>query len=101
MMTGLAYGSGSMVGRLPDAWIFIVVFLLLIALIFVRVYVLGDWFRRRAAHRSGQRTVHRASHVPERGGSHGPQGNHGPQGSHGHQGNHGHQTASRRRQHRP
>jgi hypothetical protein len=53
------------------AWVFVVVVLFLIALIFVRVYVLGDWFARRAAHRAGQRTVHHVSHPPERGGSHG------------------------------
>ena len=67
----------------PYDWVPLAVIILLIVLIFVRVYVLGDWFRRRAAHRSGRRTVHRASRVPERGG------------------NHGHRTVSRRRPNRP
>jgi hypothetical protein len=65
------------------AWEFVAVVLVLIALVFVRVYVLGDWFRRRAAHRSGQRAAHSASRVPER------------------DGNHGHRATSRRRQNRP
>jgi hypothetical protein len=82
MMTGLA-----LIPRgpryIPYAWVFVVVVILLIVLIFIRVYVLGDWFRRRAAHRSGQRTVHHASRVPERGGSH------------------GHRPVSRRRPNRP
>jgi hypothetical protein len=70
MMTGLAFGL-HLPSYVPYAWVFVVVVLFLIALIFVRMYVLGDWFRRRAAHRAGQRTVHHVSHVPERGGSHG------------------------------
>jgi hypothetical protein len=69
-MTGHAY-IPHLLWHVAYAWVFVVVVLFLIALIFVRVYVLGDWFRRRAAHRSGQRAVHRVSHVPERGGSHG------------------------------
>jgi hypothetical protein len=87
MMTGLAY-MPHLLRYVPYAWVFVVVVLFLIALIFVRVYVLGDWFRRRAAHRAGQRTTHHVSHVPERGGSH---GNHG---------NHGHRAASKRRPNR-
>jgi hypothetical protein len=82
MMTGLAY-MPHLPRYVPYAWVFVVVVLFLIALIFVRMYVLADWFRRRAAHRSGQRTVHRASRAPERGG------------------NHGHRAASRRRPNRP
>jgi hypothetical protein len=70
MMTGLAY-MPHLPRYVPYAWVFVLVVLVLIALIFVRVYVLGDWFKRRAAHRSGQRAAHRVSHVPERGGSHG------------------------------
>jgi hypothetical protein len=78
-MTGLAY-MPHLPHYVPYAWIFVVVVLFLIALIFIRVYVLGDWFRRRAAHRAGQHrsghgtvhgTVHPVSHLPERGGSHG------------------------------
>jgi hypothetical protein len=68
-MTGLAFGV-HLPSYVPYAWVFVVVVLFLIALIFVRMYVLGDWFRRRAAHRAGQRTVHRVRHAPERGGSH-------------------------------
>jgi hypothetical protein len=82
MMTGLAY-MPQLPRYVPYAWVFVVVVLFLIVLIFVRMYVLGDWFRRRAAHRSGQRTVHRVSRVPERGG------------------NHGHRAASKRRPNRP
>jgi hypothetical protein len=75
LMTGLAY-MPHLPHYVPYAWIFVVVVLFLIALIFIRVYVLGDWFRRRAAHRAGQHrsgheAVHPVSHVPERGGSHG------------------------------
>jgi hypothetical protein len=70
MMTGLAY-MPHLPRYVPYAWVFVLVVLVLIALIFVRVYVLGDWFKRRAAHRSGQRAVHHVSHAPERGGSHG------------------------------
>jgi hypothetical protein len=74
LMTGLAY-MPHLPRYVPFAWIFVIVVLLLIALIFIRMYVLGDWFRRRslrkAAHESGQRKVHPVSHVPEHGGSHG------------------------------
>jgi hypothetical protein len=68
-MTGLAYGGPHLPRYVPYAWVFVLVVLVLIALIFVRVYVLGDWFKRRAAHRSGQRTAHHVSHVPQRGGT--------------------------------
>jgi hypothetical protein len=58
---------------IPYAWIFVVVVLFLIALIFIRMYVLGDWFARRAAHRAGQRAGQRTrrhvSNGPVRGGS--------------------------------
>ena len=57
-MTSLAYGGLHLPRYVPYAWVFVLVVLVLIALIFVRVYVLGDWFKRRAAHRSGQRTAH-------------------------------------------
>jgi uncharacterized membrane protein YqiK len=74
MMTGLAY-MPHLPRYVPYAWVFVVVVVFLILLIFVRMYVLGDWFRRRAAHRaahrSGQPTVHRANRVPQQGGSHG------------------------------
>ena len=71
MMTGLAY-IPHLARHVPYAWVFVVVVLFLIALIFVRVYVLGDWFRQRAAHRSGQRAVHHhVSQVPKQGGRHG------------------------------
>jgi hypothetical protein len=76
---------------IPYGWVFVVVVILLIMLIFIRVYGRGDRSRRRTAHRSGRRTAHRsrrrtahrASRVPERGG------------------NHGHRAASRRRPDRP
>ncbi len=74
LMTGLAY-MPHLPRYVPYAWIFVFVVLLLIALIFIRMYVLGDWFRRRALHKaehqSRHRTAHPASHMPERGGSHG------------------------------
>jgi hypothetical protein len=83
MMTGVVAYMPHLPRYVPYAWVFVVVVLFLIALIFVRMYVLGDWFRRRAAHRSGQRTVRRVSRVPEPGGSH------------------GHRAATRRRSKRP
>jgi hypothetical protein len=66
----------------PYDWVPLAVIMLLIVLIFVRVYVLGAWFQRRAAHRSGQRATHRANRVTERGG------------------NRGHRAASKRRPNR-
>jgi hypothetical protein len=73
-MTGLAY-MPHLPRYVPYAWVFVVVVLFLIALIFIRMYVLGDWFRRRAVDRalsrSGHRTSHPVSHVSDRGGSHG------------------------------
>jgi hypothetical protein len=67
----------------PGNWVFVFGVLLLIALIFVRVYVWGGRSGRRTAHRPGRRTAHRASRVPERGGDH------------------GHRAVSRRRPNRP
>jgi hypothetical protein len=55
MLTGLAVIIQGPGRNFAGAWEFVVVFLVLIALIFVRVYVLGDWFRRRAAHRATSR----------------------------------------------
>jgi len=76
----MVHGPGR---NFAGAWEFVVVVLVLIVLIFVRVYVLGDWFRRRAAHRSVGRTAHGAGRGRER------------------NGNHGHRAASRRRPNRP
>jgi hypothetical protein len=87
MMSGVVAYMPRLPRYVPYAWVFVIVVLLLIALIFVRVYVLGDWSRRRAAHRPGRRTAHpsgrtahrtqrtvrRASHGPGRGGGHGHQ----------------------------
>ena len=67
----------------PGSWVFLLVVILLIVLVFIRVYG-GGSRSGRTAHRSGRQTVHRTTRVPERGGSH------------------GHRTASRRRpNHRP
>jgi hypothetical protein len=99
MLTIVAFGSPRISGPIPYAWVFLVVFLALIALIFFRVYgrggqsgrQAGHHSRRRAAHKSGHEaahnsgheTAHSVSHVPERGESH------------------GHRAASRRRHKRP
>jgi hypothetical protein len=69
MMTGFVAYEPHLPRYVPYAWIFVLVILFLIALIFIRMYVLGDWFARRAAHRAGQQTAHRVSHGPARGGS--------------------------------
>jgi hypothetical protein len=66
----------------PYDWVPLAVIILLIV-IFVGVYSRGGRSRARTAHRAGRRTVHRASHVPERGG------------------NHGHRAVSKRRPNRP
>jgi hypothetical protein len=68
----MVHGPGH---NFAGAWEFVVVVLVIIAAIFVRVYVLGDWFRQRAVHRAAQRPGQRAAHsarpVPERDGNHG------------------------------
>lgn len=62
MMTGVALiPTGPR--YIPYGWVFVVVVIVLIALIFIRVYGRGAQSRRR--------TAHRASHRPERGGNHG------------------------------
>ena len=66
----------------PYDWVPLAVIILLIV-IFVGVYSRGGRSRGPSAHRSGRRTVRRASRVPER------------------DGNHGHREASRRRSNRP
>ena len=67
----------------PYDWVPLAVIILLIV-IFVGVYSGGGRSRGPSAHRSGRRTVRRASRVPERGRNH-----------------HGHREASRRRSNRP
>jgi len=64
-----------------DGW-FVIGVLVLIALIFIRMYAWGDQSGRRTAHGYRRRTAHRAGRVPQRGGDH------------------GHRTASRRRPNR-
>jgi hypothetical protein len=79
----------------PYDWVPLAVIILIIVLIFVRVYVVGDWFRRRKAHRAG--------HVPGRGAEHGhPAGDHGRQAvNHGHSTRkHGHHSEPKRQSHR-
>jgi hypothetical protein len=82
MTTGVAALMIRLPRYVPYAWIFVVVVLACIALIFLRVYVLGDWFARRAARRSGGHSARRVSRVQAHGGSH------------------GHRTAAKRRAHR-
>lgn len=67
----------------PYDWVPVAVIILLIVLIFVRVYGRGGRSGGGAAHKDGRRTVHRASRVPERGE------------------NHGHRAVSKRRPNRP
>jgi hypothetical protein len=67
----------------PGAWLFLFAVVLLIALIFARVYGGGDRSRRLTGHHSRRSTAHRASRGPERGG------------------NRGHRTVSKRRPYRP
>jgi hypothetical protein len=64
-----------------DGW-FVVGVLVLIVLIFIRMYAWGDQSGRRTAHGYKRRNAHRAGRLPERGGDH------------------GHRTASRRRPNR-
>jgi hypothetical protein len=54
----------------PGSGVFVLVVLLLIAAIFVRVYVMGSQ-SGRTIRRSERQKVHRAGRVPERGGNHG------------------------------
>ena len=55
----------------PGAWVFVVGVILLIVLIFLRMYGgRARSGRRRTAHRSGRQTAHSASREPERGGDH-------------------------------
>jgi hypothetical protein len=83
---------------IPYAWIFVLVVLVCIGLIFVRVYVLGDWFARRAARRSGGHSARQVTRVQRHTENHGSHESHG---SHAGHGNRKHQTRSKRRAHRP
>lgn len=85
MLTGAASPQGHLphgFPGFPGAWLVLFVVILLIALIFTRVYGGGDQSRRLTGHHSRQRTARRASRVPER------------------SGNHGHRAVSRRRPNR-
>src|SRR6202035_4183504 len=104
MLTGVAFGSPRITGPIPYAWVFVVVFLALIALIFFRVYGGGIRSGRQAghhsrpptAHTSGQATAHTPGHKSEHGTAAGA--SHAPERG----GNQGHRaTASRRRPKRP
>ena len=120
MLTGVAFGSPRITGPIPYAWVFVVVFLALIALIFFRVYgggirsgrQAGHHSRRRTAHKSGHGTAHTSgqatahtsgqatAHTPGHKSEHGTAAgaSHAPERG----GNHGHRaTASRRRPKRP
>ena len=84
MMTSYVAFMPRLPRYVPYAWIFVLVVLVCIGLIFVRVYVLGDWFARRAARRSGGHSAHHVTRGQRQTGSHG---------------HHGHQTRSKRRAH--
>jgi hypothetical protein len=53
------------------AGVFVIVFLAIIVLIFIRVFVAGGRPGRLRGHRSRRRTGHNASHMPKRDGTHG------------------------------
>jgi hypothetical protein len=108
MLTSVAFGVHGP-SHLPGAWIFVVVVLLVIGLIWVRVYGGRDGSGRQAGHssrrrRAAQRSGHDSGHHPESETNHAHQSaNHGHQGEHrghetenyGHQsGNHGHQSGN-------
>ena len=74
MLTGVAFPPGRLPRSFPGfpgAWLFVFIIILLIALIFTRVYAGGDRSGRVTGHRSRRRTAHRAGRGPERGGNHG------------------------------
>ncbi|HEY1666246.1 MAG TPA: hypothetical protein VGG54_11180 [Trebonia sp.] len=114
MLTGVAiYGGPRITGPVPYAWVFVVVFLALIALIFFRVYgrggqsrQAGHHSRRRNAHKSGHATAHTSGEAAAHTSGHGPghTSEHGTTHSASHAPGqaekHGHRAASRRRQHR-
>jgi hypothetical protein len=64
MLTGVALMTHDI--TFPGDWAFVYGVLLLIVLIFVRMYVWKPRARRRTVHRSGQKTAHHASGVPHR-----------------------------------
>lgn len=77
MLTGVAFGVHGP-SHLPGAWIYVVAVLLVIGLIWVRVYGGKDGSGRSAGHRSRRRrsakqAAHRSGHGPERGTDHGHQ----------------------------
>lgn len=59
MLTGVAV-MPTMPRYLPYGWVFVVAFVAVILLVFIRVYVIGDRSRRRIAHRSRRRAGHRS-----------------------------------------
>jgi len=65
MLTGIAITPG-MPRYMPYGWVFVVFVVALILLIFLRVYVIGDRSRRRAAHGPERRTVHHDRRRPHR-----------------------------------
>ena len=108
MLTGVAiYHGPRITGPVPYAWVFVVVFLALIALIFFRVYGRGNepgrqaghHSRRRNAHKSGHATAHTSGHATAHMSEHGT--THSASQAPGQAEKHGHRAASRRRQHRP
>jgi hypothetical protein len=124
MLTGVAiYHGPRITGPVPYAWVFVVVFLALIALIFFRVYGRGNepgrqaghHSRRRNAHKSGHTTAHTSGHATAHTSGHATEHTSGQATAHtsehgtthgasqapGKAEKHGHRAASRRRQHRP
>jgi hypothetical protein len=80
----------------PYDWVPLAVIILLILLIFFRVYVVGDRSISRSRHRSGRPTAHGSSHVPEQGEDSGH-----PARDHQHPAKrHGHHSEPKRRPHR-
>jgi hypothetical protein len=98
MMTSFVESIPRLPRYIPYAWIFVLVVLVCIGLIFVRVYVLGDWFARRAARRSGGHSARQVTRGQRHTENHGSHESHG---SHAGHGNRKHQTRSKRRAHRP
>src|ERR1700749_1967472 len=64
MLTGVAiYHGPRITGPIPYAWVFVVVFLALIALTFFLVYGRGNGPGRSAGHHSRRRNAHKSGHA--------------------------------------
>jgi len=69
MLTGVATIPTNLAGLrgLPFGWEFVVVVILLVLLLYIRVYGPGNGSRQKTGHRSGRWTARHASRVPEPG----------------------------------